>query len=471
MTAAVASPKRRRTWRVLLAVMAAAVVTVVAVALVRRELAARRLAAVIADLDRTDPNWRLDDLERARPAIPDGENSAVVIDAAFAKIGQPPLGLADDLDSLENSLIANVRLTPRQEGDLRNAIAFNDAAVPDALAIADHPRGRHAIAYTPAVFLTVYPHLHRMSRVNANVLVPLGFLAVQDGDVPRALAVFRARLNLGRSLRDEPVPFVQITDAGRFLHRAIDSLERLLGHATLTPDQLAAVRRELADESANDPWPAVIRGRRAVADRALNAMQNGAIRPSLVKLIALGSNYRPTAVERVGVWVNDHIAIETDRAHAAALELCTREAATAALPWPKRLSAAEAFDTEWAAAPELVRWVCGRRPSDVHALVYNRARLNCAVAAVAVEQHRAAHGDWPATLATLGVELPDDPYTGRPLLYKRLADGVVVYSVGGNRRDDGGNTVGGIAGQPNNTDVVFRLWDVPHRNKPPGGNP
>ena len=39
----------------------------------------QRLAAVIAELDATDPGWRLEEIEAARAVIPDGENSAPLI--------------------------------------------------------------------------------------------------------------------------------------------------------------------------------------------------------------------------------------------------------------------------------------------------------------------------------------------------------------------------------------------------------
>ena len=37
--------------------------------------------------------------------------------------------------------------------------------------------------------------------------------------------------------------------------------------------------------------------------------------------------------------------------------------------------------------------------------------------------------------------LPIDPFSGKPLILANEADGYVVYSVGANRRDDGGRDV------------------------------
>src|SRR5262245_20577398 len=41
--------------------------------------AERRWEAAVAEADRNDPNWRLDDLLANRPPIPDAENGALVV--------------------------------------------------------------------------------------------------------------------------------------------------------------------------------------------------------------------------------------------------------------------------------------------------------------------------------------------------------------------------------------------------------
>src|SRR5690606_22329869 len=63
--------------------------------------------------------------------------------------------------------------------------------------------------------------------------------------------------------------------------------------------------------------------------------------------------------------------------------------------------------------------------------------LSVTEAALRVELYRLTHGGWPHTLAEAGGAF-DDPYAAGPLTYKRLPDGVVIYSVGPNGVDDGG---------------------------------
>jgi hypothetical protein len=59
-----------------------------------------------------------------------------------------------------------------------------------------------------------------------------------------------------------------------------------------------------------------------------------------------------------------------------------------------------------------------------------------------------------------------DPYTGEPLRFKALDDGILIYSVGPDGRDDGGkiNRQQPLAA---GTDLGFRLWDVAGRRRLP----
>jgi len=110
-------------------------------------------------------------------------------------------------------------------------------------------------------------------------------------------------------------------------------------------------------------------------------------------------------------------------------------------------------------------------------IVRTKAGLRCAIVAVALERYRRQHSRWPDSLNALVPEcllcLPTDPYDGAPLRYRRLADRVVVYSVGLDGQDNGGNVGqtpvarGLILADLPSTDIGFRLWDVKHRRQSP----
>jgi hypothetical protein len=68
-------------------------------------------------------------------------------------------------------------------------------------------------------------------------------------------------------------------------------------------------------------------------------------------------------------------------------------------------------------------------------------QLNLQVA-LALAAYRADHGRYPVTLAELAPKylpsVPNDIFSGKPLIYRPDKDGYLLYSVGGNGKDDGG---------------------------------
>lgn len=138
------------------------------------------------------------------------------------------------------------------------------------------------------------------------------------------------------------------------------------------------------------------------------------------------------------------------------LRTMRRWAEIAALPLPTQLTVAQAYKAEVDKSTEPARtsrtqlWT-PYLTSSVFLYPYDSvlalnalsiATLRCAKAAVGVEAFRLKHGSLPNNLAELVPDylsaIPVDPFNGKPLLFKRLSKGYVVYSVGENATDDGG---------------------------------
>src|SRR5262249_3004943 len=102
------------------------------------------------------------------------------------------------------------------------------------------------------------------------------------------------------------------------------------------------------------------------------------------------------------------------------------------------------------------------------ATLRDQALLATAEAALAAERFRLANKRWPKTLAELTPALlpvePLDPYTGKPLLYVRRNGEVVIYSVGKDLADGGGENLR-FPNRPN-WDVGVRLYDPEKRRLP-----
>jgi hypothetical protein len=78
----------------------------------------------------------------------------------------------------------------------------------------------------------------------------------------------------------------------------------------------------------------------------------------------------------------------------------------------------------------------------INARLRETARQRLVLAEAAVRRFQLDHEAPPDSLAALVpkylARLPRDPYGDGPLVYRRTAEGYLLYSVGKNRRDDGG---------------------------------
>ena len=62
---------------------------------------------------------------------------------------------------------------------------------------------------------------------------------------------------------------------------------------------------------------------------------------------------------------------------------------------------------------------------------------------IALELYRRDHNEYPAALDVLAPQyidaVPSDPFTGTPMVYQRAGNDYILYSVGRDQKDDGGD--------------------------------
>jgi hypothetical protein len=199
------------------------------------------------------------------------------------------------------------------------------------------------------------------------------------------------------------------------------------------------------------------RGERAILDRLMESLQSGT-----------------TGFKRASALLGYDLGIllggSLKGQRAPLLQFMTEYVEAAKLPEEQQVAEIKKIENSVTNWPSAVRMLAPTMVRVVPASVRHKAQLRCAIVALAVERYRLQHGRWPDSLADLSPDLiakiPMDPYLGKPLRYRRLADGVVIYSVGPDGRDDGGKI-----DRKNNmapgTDIGIQLWDPDKRRQPP----
>jgi hypothetical protein len=454
-----APPRRRWPRRVLKAVLLLIGVAVGAYYLLAY-LGTRDLAAAIAEADRLDPGWRLDEMQAARAKLADGENSALQVLAADALLRNFPAWPAElrDPPSLIQSFVElapQAQLSVLQAEALKAVLTDAQPALLEARKLADMPHGRYAaLPAADAIWnATGATQLISVKKVS-DLLEYDVLLQAHLGDPDAALESCRALLNAARSLGDEASFVVQYH---RLLLRAqaCRKIERVLAQGKATEASLVALQRLLADEEAEPLFLWGARGNRVGWDQLFEKIQAGGFRnqrelvPRYVHLVDFRGDRAAT------------LRLGTEMVEIAKAPVEDRDRLFAE---QKTLERRMPFFSDTYIRPKIQRFT-----SDLHkGELRSRAQLRCTIAALAAERYRRAQGVWPQSLAALVpaqlAAAPVDPYDGQPLRMRRTKGGLVIYSVGPDRQDNQGAV--DIKGPgPAVGDVGCRLWDVPQRRR------
>jgi hypothetical protein len=125
------------------------------------------LGKIIADLDKTDPRWRLEDVEADRQPVPEENNSANTVIAAYGMFPKNPK-LFDIQVELEK-VPPPVNLNLDQAGEIAAALKPLEKASDIARKLKDRPFGRFKIEYSKDFLSTLVPDLYKTVEI-ANLL-------------------------------------------------------------------------------------------------------------------------------------------------------------------------------------------------------------------------------------------------------------------------------------------------------------
>jgi hypothetical protein len=425
-----------------------------------------RLRLALEELDRTDPGWRLPDVEAARREVPAAENSALRIKAITAAMPKswPPQDLDERLRGAPPELLA-----PADYARLQRELAPMAGVSAEARKLAELPYGRFPLVLAHNPIATLLPDQQESRRV-ASLLAYDARQLAQARDMKQALHSCRAGLNVARAIGDEPFLVSHLVRIA-CTSVACASAERVLAQGEPDPADLEKLQQALELEEQDNGLLAALRGERGVLHQLLVLIEDGEVD---VKLLTFGTGVSASALDR---FLPAKARYDARAEHPEILALLTERIEAAKKPLHEQVAVDRAFEArmrDQARTHWITRVLMPAVDKVSQAFRREYANLRCLAALVAAERFRRAKGRWPDTLEELRpdflAEIPPDPYDGKPLRYKRLADGVLVYTVGPDGTDDGGaldrdNPV--RAG----TDLGCQLWDVARRRQPPRPKP
>lgn len=429
---------------------------------------------IVAELDAKDPLWRTTALTEARNAKlpPPDQNAAELAHKAYQKLPKSYHDWESKSPATNwRGYVTNPHLPPRADiAETRDQLRKVREAVDMARRLKDIPSGGFRFEFKEPTLLATNLDRQQYLRTVMSVLSFDAAVRAYDRDYDTSLDSCLAILSVARSLGDEPMFISQlIRMAGVAI--CVGAMERTLCWGDGFDDaRLAEIDRAFAKESNEPRMLQALRGERAMFFRICENIDSGAFDINA----AMDS---PRVPSPVAWYVRSLIPEE----QTVGLEMFNKFIEAAAKPAGQERTAALQ-----AAEYEFDKRVYRRRigPVPLHPLLNllmpaiskmqesdtrTVASLHAARVAIACERHRARTGAYPETLNELPKDLlsevPTDPFSGKPILYKKLDDGAVAYSVGGDGVDNGAKKLNPRTEKGN--DLGFRLWTPEHRRKPP----
>lgn len=433
------------------------------VVLVVRYQGNTELQKIITQLDADDPNWKLDELatELNAKLPPPDRNPYTVFQKAHAALPSGWNQLTNAPPELDKTPVNCVPSKPV----LDDFIKLQQSTLPalqHARQLAGMPEGGRVLQFprNPMMFdMAVIQQFRDIAAVLRNDAIALASV----GRSKEAIQSARAAFGVPRAIGSDPTMISQLvrmaTDA-----IAVSTVERILNLGEPT-EGLSELQADLLQQSMFPYIRHSMRGERAFVHRMYEITDSGENTSTPGGKAGAGL---PTTGNSVTVW-GLRINLPTD--HAYSLKMLTQYVEASKLPPEQQLEAVKAIvrpqknDARYTMTSNLVPAL----DKGLEAGLRTKGKLVATAVGVACERYRQKFGQWPLTLDMIPKdilsEIPNDPYTGKPITYKRLPDGIKVYTIGPDMKDDGGlldNETPGTVGK----DYGIRIYDPALRRQP-----
>lgn len=408
--------------------------------------AQRTLDRVMDRLDRDDPGWPLDDLVRATNARlpPDDRNPfALATEANALMPAEYQKRFLDFGDGSQGR--PNEMLDPAAKAKLAAAFEGFEPAADVARGLADLPDDGGNVIVMPPNPIDRRMDREQDLRATATLLRADARLLAEAGDLDGAVRSVRAGLGAARALGDDP------SSIGQLIRIALAAVACRSAETVLNLGEpgrgLAELQADLLREADAPRLLVAMRGERATVSQTFEFIEAGGGAGGGLGLV----------FNRRADW-------------ACSLDTLTRYVEAAKLPPGERAAALRAVPLPADGDPRYL--MTNLMMPAVHkvaaACTRGQGELAAVAAGVACERYRRRFGKWPNTLDDIPKDIlaavPIDPCDGQPVKYRRNADHVVVYSVGPDGVDHGGDLRD--ATKRDDRDYGVRLYDVSHRRKP-----
>lgn len=375
--------------------------------------------------------------------VPDSQNAALILTNAFSQAG-----LADSSSTL--NLIGDKSWVPERghllddaaRAELTAMFATNQTLLELLHSVHGLTNSRFPVNFSQG-FQMLLPHLAKI-KATTQLLTAEALLEVSNKDIEKALRTLGAAGCAANSIAEEPLlisQLVRIAGWGVISKRC----ELILNGAHLSEADLSTLQSLFHDAEGPNSMARGLGGERACGLGVFMGSDDQA-------LVISGSGTTPAPLKErlrgalvMGLLKSTGILRKDKNLY---LDVMATNIAAAEAPFPERLTLGQKATAAVLSQPSRMlifsRMLLPALGKAMQRDAEHAARIRATQTAIAIERFRRAHnGILPGDLRELvPTYLPSpftDPFDGKPLRFKRLGSGYVVYSIGSDLRDDGGS--------------------------------
>lgn len=376
-------------------------------------------------------------LVEARPTpLPPPRNAAYeylqVFQISFAPGAAPPERSLAGLTGDELTQLEEFRKTPDAAGLAQARKLLARPSVVKALrtlAVAGlKPHSVFPVEWDDGL-TALFPHLAKF-RSAERLVMAQALVSAADGDRTAAADWLRLGLRFPRHVTEEPTLIAQLV--GYALYALVsDTLPKVLQYGDLPPAMTARLQAELAAPQLNDRLHQALRTERVIG---LQTFQQAASDPRALAGAA-GMDRSSPLTPAIGslsrtlfgrpFWQLQQLRY-LDRMDEIIPRVLQDYRTVGQIPTPRP----QGWDLSAMFTPAYGRIGCSRDQA--------LARLGQMQIALTLNDYHTAHRQYPAALSDLPGKLPLDPFSGQEFVYHPQGSRFLLYSVGGNLKDDGG---------------------------------
>ncbi len=399
----------------------------------------------------------IEDLAARMPQIPDEENLFIALTACVEGTPATPATLNPDIDASKLLIFGTAtppslgrRLSPEQRIAVERYLELIASELVCLHKALELDKGCMPIEFARPAIATTLPNL-TLYRQASKIVALEATLAREQGDFDTALHCLEELVHMDRAMASADLLICALVRMGA-QSLARDQIGQTVNLNEMSDDTLHKLQAILGKPEYAVDLKRAMMGERVFFTDTLDWMRRygpGAVTTGGPELIPSGWSYVP-------------IIPELDEAKG--LSLWNGVITALGEPNPEtlrrvRATAGQAANLPWHCVFSKILMPSVSR--GVELWIGCEAETRALQVAIACERYRLQHGGFPDGLQALVPEyldaIPLDPFDGKPLRYKQIDKGIVVYSIGEDETDDGGD-VGRL--QPRNPQSGKRPPDL-----------